>query len=168
MTTTKLKFNQLEDSPIDGLQYARQSGSWTRVTGSYSPPHLYTSILGCHANGYSATGTFYTFPYLSTAQFAVGGFNVPEAGTMKNLYVRLSSAQPATGSLVITVQKNLADTALTVTIAAGTAGGTTHSDTTHTVAWNAGDILTFKVRNNATSASGQLGTFALALEKSTT
>jgi hypothetical protein len=32
--TTKVKFNQLDDSPQDGLQYARQSGTWTQVTGS--------------------------------------------------------------------------------------------------------------------------------------
>lgn len=29
-----IRFVQVEDSPQDGLQYARQSGSWTRVSGS--------------------------------------------------------------------------------------------------------------------------------------
>lgn len=34
MADTLIKFVQIEDSPKDGLQYARQSGSWTKVTGS--------------------------------------------------------------------------------------------------------------------------------------
>jgi uncharacterized cupredoxin-like copper-binding protein len=78
---------------------------------------------------------------------------VPIAGTARNLYVATSSTQSAGGSLVFTVRKNGADTALTLTIPASTAAGT-FSDTTNSFSVAAGDKLSLKVANGTgTSAA---------------
>jgi hypothetical protein len=115
-----------------------------------------------------AGSTYYFFPHLTGFQSGIGAIIYPVAGTMKNMAVRLSSAQPGTGSVVITLMKNLSATALVITIAAGTAGGTTHSDTVNTVAWNAYDLLTWRIVNNASSTSGSLTSFVMQQERSTT
>ena len=60
------------------------------------------------------------------------------AGTLKRLYVRVTSNDTA-GATTITVRKNLADTAITLSIAAATTG--IFSDTTHTAAVVAGDLI---------------------------
>lgn len=72
----------------------------------------------------------------------------PRSGTLANLTVVTESAQPATGSLVIMIRKNRADTALTLTIAANAAAGM-FSDNTHSVAVAQGDKIAIKLTNNA-------------------
>lgn len=98
------------------------------------------------------------------APFFGGSFNATEgnrqltikvAGTVGNLYVRTNSAQSGLGSLVITVRKNGADTAVTLTIAAGSAAAT-FSDVANTVAFAAGDLIGFKVVNNAAATSANI------------
>jgi hypothetical protein len=84
------------------------------------------------------------------------------AATLKNLRINLDSAQPASGSLVFTVMKNGVATTLVVTIAAGSAAGW-YSDTTNSVTVAAGDKISVQVVNNATSGSGNIGSFQYEL-----
>jgi hypothetical protein len=86
---------------------------------------------------------------------------LPYAGTVRNFRVQVE-AQPASGSLVLTVRKNGADTALTVTQAAGAAAAL-KADTTNAVSFAAGDFLSVKAVNNATGASAGLRGFSLEL-----
>jgi hypothetical protein len=75
--------------------------------------------------------------------------------SITKLLVYIRTAQPASGSLVITFRINGADTALVVTIAAGSAAGlytATHAGIT--VAAN--DLLSHKLANNATGNSAAL------------
>jgi hypothetical protein len=65
------------------------------------------------------------------------------------------TSQPATGSFVITLRINGVDTALTVTIAAGAVAGT-YSDLTNVVYITAGDLLTWKMVNNASTSSAAM------------
>ena len=92
-----------------------------------------------------------TTNYLSTrsgeATEALGQMVISSATTLRNLYVATSTTQGALGSLVITIRKNGVATALTVTIAAGTAAGV-FSDTTHSVTFAAGDLLSAQAVNN--------------------
>lgn len=81
---------------------------------------------------------------------------VPESGTLRNLYVGISSTQSATGSLVFTIRKgtvgSLSDQAFTLTIAAGSTAGV-YSNTSSSLSVTAGDVLSYKIVNNATATS---------------
>ncbi len=93
-----------------------------------------------------ATGTVYSSPGndgtpLSITTEGDVSFPVPRAGTIHKLYVRTgSTAKVNTPTTVITVRKNGVDTAVTVTMTETI--NTTSSDTTHSVAFAAGDLLT--------------------------
>lgn len=112
------------------------------------------------ANGVTVgTGaTVYGVPFFG------GTFNATEtnrqltlksAGVVQKLYVRTNSAQSGLGSLVITVRKNGANTGVTVTIAAGAAAGT-FTDVANTESFAAGDLISFKVVNNAAATSANV------------
>lgn len=138
----------------------------THIAGKYAIP-LYTHLGSVGVPGPAGT-VRYAYPPHTVYFSGIGGINIPGAGTLKNLFVRLSSAQPGTGGLVITVQKNFAGTGLSVTIPAGSAGGQTFTNLVNTVAWNSGDILTWHIQNNAGTTSGGIGALAVELEKTTT
>jgi len=74
---------------------------------------------------------------------------------ISNLVVVTGSSQPASGSLTLTVRKNGVDTTLTITIPANQAAGT-FTDTTHTVSFAAGDLISLKGVNAATGNSAAL------------
>jgi hypothetical protein len=65
---------------------------------------------------------------------------MPVAGTLKNLVIRLDAALSGGTSVVYTVRKNGAATALTCTITTASAA-LTCSDVTHTAAFVAGDLI---------------------------
>lgn len=80
----------------------------------------------------------------------------PKKGEFENLYVRTNNAQPGTGAYRVYLRIALADSALAVTIAAGSAAGQ-YADTTNTVANAEGDQIAIKgdnaaATNSATSA----------------
>jgi hypothetical protein len=81
---------------------------------------------------------------------------VTRAGTAKNLTVNLRAAQPAGGSLVVTVRKNGLDQTLKVTIAAGSTTGS-YTDFSDTVSYAQGDSLSWKVVNNSGSTAPAIG-----------
>lgn len=99
-----------------------------------------------------AATTFYTTMGKDTANTTQNENPYPQAGIMSNMYVRLSTATPAGGSTVVTLQKNNVDTALAVTIPAGSANGT-YSDTVNTVSYTAFDTIKWKIVNNAPAAA---------------
>jgi len=76
----------------------------------------------------------------------------PVGGKLRNLRVRTSTAQPGTGSLVITVQVNLSDRALVVTIPAGSAAGV-YTDLVNSADLSAGNSIRWKIVNNAATNS---------------
>lgn len=81
--------------------------------------------------------------------------SIPFACTIKNLYIRTSNTQSATGSLVITIRNNTADTTVTTTIAAGAVAGT-FTDLVNSFTAAAGDLLSIKLVNNATATSANI------------
>jgi len=115
------------------------------LTGAATPTTRYHAIAGT----VSSLNTPYQTP-------------VPTACTFSNFYVRIYSAQGGTGSLVFTLQKNAVDTALVVTIAAGSAAGN-FSDTSNSVSFSAGDTWQIKTVQNATSGSTSVAGYSFKL-----
>jgi hypothetical protein len=92
----------------------------------------------------------------------------PASGVIKNLFVFAKGTQPSSGTLTITVKKGIsvsamANTTLSVTIAANSAAGTgtVYSNTTSTVAVNAGDLISIKLGNTATATSLNISDISL-------
>jgi hypothetical protein len=115
------------------------------LTGGASPVTRYHAVAGT----VSSLTTPYQIP-------------IPTACTFSNFYFRIYSAQGATGSLVITLQKNAVDTALTITIAAGSAAGN-FSDTTNSVTFAAGDTWQIKTVQSVTSGSTSAAGYSFKL-----
>jgi hypothetical protein len=114
--------------------------------------------LGAFLNSVTipASTTYHACPFKLGADAVTNSFPIPQAGTLANLAVRISVAQPASGSLVCTLYVNNVASALTVTIPAGAAAPSNHVDSTNTVALAANDILRWVFVNNATAASATL------------
>ena len=89
----------------------------------------------------------------------------PVAFTLSNMYtLHYTSTQPASGAQVLTVRKNGVDTALSITIAAGSVPTTTpYSDLTNSVSFAVGDRMTIKRQNLATAAGGAVSGISLKL-----
>lgn len=143
-----------------------------RITGQtqIAPPvpHQHTAMIfmATHALGgtVAAGATVYMCPYIDGLLTPTErAMPTSKAGTMRNLYFRLTGTQPSTGSLVITARKNNADTAIVITIPANGAAGT-WTDLTHSVAMAAGDYVSFSIHNNASSASPGLGFCTIDVE----
>ena len=113
--------------------------------------------------GIAASTTDYTCPGMTSAGVTQLAALITVAGTLKNMYIRTGSAQPASGSLVYALQVNGSDSALVITIAAGGAAGN-YTDLTHTVALNAGDRIGWKRVNNATGTSAVIGSMVVELD----
>ena len=128
-----------------------------RIKKSNAAPALKQMILGNCLNGtVPASSTYYAVPgAVITTQASSFNMEITAACTISNLRFTTSSAQPASGSLVVTVNKNNVNTALTVTIAANAAPGTA-ADTTHSVSFSAGDLVIIEIKNNATGASATI------------
>lgn len=139
-----------------------------KINGS-DHQHSYTDVLFSFLNGAQvpASTTYYSNPGKDTANATGNTIPWPEAGTLSVLTFRTSGGQPASGTLVITLNVNGSDTALTVTVPAGS-GATTVTDNTNTVAISAGDLLQWKFVNNATAGSCLLTAITMKLTKSTT
>ncbi len=91
-------------------------------------------------------------------------FVVPNACSVSNFYVRIFTAQPASGSLVYTVRKNQVDTAVVTTIAAGSAANTEANSGATSATYSAGDDMTFKAVNNASATSANTHNLSIMVE----
>lgn len=87
---------------------------------------------------------------------------MPLGGTLSNFYVITATAQPITGSLVIRIRKNAANTAIVITIAAGSAAGT-FSDLVNTATFAQGDAITVSFTNNAGLTSALLTSMSVKI-----
>jgi hypothetical protein len=117
------------------------------------------STINASATNYLNTGVTTTTIENAATMIA------PVAFTLSNMYtVHYTSTQPASGAQVLTVRKNGVDTALSITIAAGSAPTTTpYSDLTNSVSFAVGDRMTIKRQNLATAAGGAVSGISLKL-----
>ena len=81
---------------------------------------------------------------------------IPVACTLSDMYtMHYTTAQPATGAQIFTVRKNGVDTALVITIAAGSAPTTTpYSNLANSVSFAVGDKFALRRQNLATTTGG--------------
>lgn len=124
------------------------------------------SFMGVQQNAFIGIGTQYCcFIYSGVNQSESARiFVVPYACTMKNFYVRIFSAQSVTGSLVLTLRNNAADTSVVVTIAAGSAAGTEVNSGSTSATFVAGDNCSIKVSNNGTVNSATIANTSIMVE----
>lgn len=76
--------------------------------------------------------------------------------TIKNLWVRTQSAQPSSGSLVITIRYNGGASSLTTTIPANAPAGTYYDLTNSLVITSDAQLISIEFKNNATSTSANI------------
>jgi hypothetical protein len=135
------------------LNAKANSGSGTSfLTGTFAG-----ATVGSGATVY-ATLTGGNFAGIENARITI----MPQACSLSRLYFATATTQPASGSLVLTLRKNNADTALTLTVAAGSAGNF-FNDTTNSVSFTAGQYASIKFQNFASAASAQANAIALML-----
>lgn len=117
--------------------------------------HTYTDVLGASGDNATvpATSTYYISPFGGLTATG-GGTAYPINGTLKDFSVLTANAQPASGTLVFTLQIAGVDQSIVITVPVS-GGSAVYSDTTHTVNYTGGGIR-WKVRNNATGASAQI------------
>ena len=113
------------------------------------PAHGLGGTVGASVSTYAP---FYYYGLSATAYNWV----TPRAGTIQNIRVTTTAAQPASGSLVIYIRVNSVNSALSLTIPAGSAAGD-YSNLSTTLSVNAGDKIIFYVTNNATGTSANIG-----------
>ena len=136
----------LVGSTLNVPQYAGV-GSGTSFMGGITG----LSTIGASSTSYT---NFYGASFTTLANENARQLIMPQDCTLSRLYFRTLTTQSATGSLVITVRKNAVDTAIVITIPAGSTLNT-FSNTTNSVSFSAGDLASVKMQNNATATSAQ-------------
>lgn len=159
----KIATNAVTDTELgylSGVTSAIQTQLNSKIASSVS---FISSIIALAFSGAATPTTRYHS--IATSLSAISTpcqVPVPTACTFSNFYFRIYGAQPASGSLVLTLQKNAVDTAVTITIAANSAIGN-YADTTNSVSFAAGDTWQLKLVQNATSGSTTLGGYSFKL-----
>jgi hypothetical protein len=133
------------------LDAKANSGSGTSFqTGSFAGA---TIVLSSTVFGTLTGGTF---SGTENARITI----MPQACTISRMYFATATTQPASGSLVLTLRKNNVDTALVITIAAGSAANF-FNNTANSVSFSAGQYASIKFQNNATATSAQANAVSL-------
>jgi hypothetical protein len=115
-----------------------------------------------------ASSTRYTAPFfVNVIDPAERTVPILRAGVVKNLYVRVVgtvAAQPASGSLVVSVRLNATTDVISITVPANTNTTYNAKEIATSVSVVAGDIIGLKFVNNATGASVPIGFVAFEFE----
>jgi len=122
---------------------------------------MLTGLPGVANVGTSGAIRYFTFSGVATATVeTTRRIIICNNITLKNFYIYTSTAQPATGSHVLTVLKNGVATGITVTISAGSAAGL-FSDTTNSESFAQGDAISIQAINNASTNSCTIVSFQI-------
>ena len=151
-------------SPLSVSQYKDMLAyifkKWGGVSNWYSAAVPSRGIIWGHGSctTFAAGSTNYVYLFASFFDSSedIAKMIVPFACNVVSLRSQIVTAQPGTGSLVATLRKSAADTAITATHAAGASAMNVASGT-GSVAYAAGNALAVKFVNNAATASGQIG-----------
>ncbi len=129
------------------------------VSGNPTISAVPGAIIGGTGNQNAPASTTAYCPIIGTSSFSTTEADrqmvMPYAGTIKNLYISTSSAQPASGTLILTIRKNGIGTSLTKTINASDPAGI-YTDLTNSFTFNAGDLVSLQAVNNATGNSAKI------------
>ena len=148
-------------SPSNGdvLTYNSTSGLWENQTPTVSSSKAILQVTYAGGGLGAGQSTFANFSNVSGGTEPARRLPMPTACTLSNFYFLMSTNQPATGSLLLTIRKNSADTALVITVAAGSVAGA-YSNTANSATFAAGDLMAIRFNNNASSSSGSLGAWS--------
>lgn len=162
------ELNEIHDvaisSPSNGqtLTYNSTNGLWENQTLPKSKSFLGT-LIGLSLT--AAQTTYASFNYTNfNATETARVFVVPNACTVSKFYIRIFTAQPASGALVFTVRKNQVDTAVVTTIAAGSAANTEASSGATSATFAEGDDMGIKCQNGASLNSANVLNFSIMVE----
>lgn len=144
---------------------SKQNAISLTTSGNSGPATLVGSTLNIPQYAGSGTGSSFVLISFSASGFTAGATRFywnggaggttaeaqlrtpfPEACTASKLYLRTTGTMSASASLVVTLIKNGSTTALTVTVAGGSAAGT-YADTSNSVSFAAGDGYAIQVTN---------------------
>lgn len=153
-----------DTNPNDGLILGPWGG--LGLVGSPAPVSRLKTALGTHLGNTSvpASTTLYISFFSDHLHTLLGArWSVPIAGTIKNLYVRNTTPQPASGGLVLTLLLNDMAQSLTITIAAQATVGV-RSDLINSFSVAAGDYISIRAANNATAASAAIAGISVELD----
>jgi hypothetical protein len=116
-------------------------------------------------NGTVTTTLTYSQPLYGVTSTTITGVQLPmpQAGTASNLYVTQAVANAGGVTTTFTLYKNGSATALTGTITNGSGTGAIAVDTTHTVTFNQGDLLTLGYVTGS-GTSGTIGGWAFQIQ----
>jgi hypothetical protein len=125
-------------------------------TGSSSPASSITQSFRLQSNALTFAGSSGNRFTLLTSPVNAGSEGVTqlymEYGiTLKQLLVRTTNSQPASGAITIALRKNGVDTALLVTIPANAAAGNFSSSAD--IPLVTGDLINYRINNAATATS---------------
>jgi hypothetical protein len=176
VTTTELGYLSGVTSDIQTQLNAKQGTLTLTTTGTSGAATLGSGILNIPQYAGAGSGTSFMGGYIGTGVIGPGLTNysgilgggyvnaanefqrfvpLPQSCSLSRWYARTSATQPATGSLVITLRQNQVDTALVITIAAGSVAGT-YSNTATSIAFSAGDLTSVKIVNNSAGNSAPI------------
>lgn len=151
-----LTYNPTTNKINGGLSYTCSAGDIIHVFKDNSGI-VQTTILGkqrssiaLKSNGIAAGATEYMDTGASLATEAAAAFPISFACVVKNLYVKCQTAPGAGETVAYTLFKNGVGQTLTATISDT---NTTASDTTNTVTFAAGDLMSLRIVNSASSAA---------------
>ena len=85
---------------------------------------------------------------------------LPQDCSLSRLYFATATTQPASGTLVVTLRKNNADTSLVITIAAGSAAAF-FSNIVNSVSFTSGQYASLKIVNNASTTSAAVNCLSI-------
>lgn len=119
--------------------------------------HNLGNVIPASTTHYSAPG----IPTLTATLSIANGYMI-RGGAISPLKISTGDVQPASGSLVATVRVNNVATSCVVTIPANGAAGLYSS--TEQATFSAGDYITIYFKNNATSDSAPIYSFAFEVE----
>lgn len=130
--------------------------SWTVSGTTYFTMYLGQTI--------GAGVTTYNIPVvgISNATNELARNTAMPAGNFTGGFIQTTSTQPASGSFVVTLRKNLANTAIAVTVAANSAAGQYPMSSSTVAANGTTDRFALQFTNNAAASSGILFIVTLA------
>lgn len=126
--------------------------------------HLTKDVIASHglSGSINASSTSYMVPYKTSWAAALYPAYYPYACEVESLFFQTLTAQPGTGSMVVTLMVNGSATPFTVTVPAGAAANL-FVDSAHTQSISAWSTIAWKIQNNATSASAAIVAVGLGL-----
>lgn len=153
------KLQYTTNDPSSSTDYLAGDNTWKPMPATPTSKSILQVTFGGGTMG-AGLQTFANFSNLAgSGTEAPRRLPMPTACTLSKFYLLMSSNQPASGSLVLTIRKNGADTALVITVAAGSVAGN-YANTANTATFAAGDLMAIKFNNNAAANSGGLGAFS--------